>query len=144
MKKYSLVLFGLFFGLISLAQNDSKSSEKEDEIFTLVDESAVYPGGIYKFFEFIASELEYPELAFNNAIEGRVFVEFIIEKDGSLSNLKIARGIGAGCDEEVLRILSKSPNWTPASNDGELVRQKMIQNIYFNLRKEKEKREKDS
>lgn len=140
MKKYSLTLFGLLFSLISLAQNDSSTSKNDDEILKLVDESAVFPGGITKFFEFIESELEYPELAFNNEIEGRVFVQFIIEKDGSLSNMKIAKGIGAGCDEEVIRILSKSPNWTPAKDQGEVVRQLMIQNIYFNLKKEKEKR----
>jgi len=66
-------------------------------------------------------------------IEGKVFVEFVIEKDGSITDVKAIKGIGAGCDEEAVRILQSAPNWKPGKQRGKPVRQKMVLPISFKL-----------
>jgi TonB family protein len=103
------------------------------EIFTIVEQSAEFPGGIKNFYEYLMQELKYPETAWKMGIQGRVFVQFIVEKDGSLSDIHVVKGIGAGCDEEAVRVLTNSPNWNPGRQRGKPIRQKMIQNILFKI-----------
>ena len=112
---------------------------KDQLVFTRVEEPATFPGGIFKFYEYINAELEYPEAAKRRKVEGRVFLQFIVEKDGSLSDIKIIKGIGAGCDEEAVRLLTNSPTWIPAKQRGETVRLKMIQQITIKLNRKKTK-----
>ena len=64
-------------------------------------------------------------------IEGRVYVQFIVERDGSLTDIKVVKGIGAGCDEEAVKVLKNSPKWKPGKQRGKAVRQKMTQPITF-------------
>lgn len=126
------ITFLLFIPLLLISQ-ESDSTARE-EIFTQVEESASFPGGIEGFYQFLAKHLRYPRSAQRMGIEGRVFVQFVVEKDGSITNVKIVKGIGGGCDKEVLRIMEMMPNWVPATQKGEPVRQKMIQNILFKFR----------
>ncbi len=70
-----------------------------------------FPGGQSAFIKFLSRNLKYPVIAVEKGIEGKVLVSFIIEKNGRLSNIKILRGIGYGCDEEAIRVLEKSPEW---------------------------------
>ncbi|MEM9894816.1 MAG: energy transducer TonB, partial [Bacteroidota bacterium] len=110
-------------------------------IYTLVEESARFPGGLDSWGSYLLENLQYPATAKKLGIEGRVFVQFIVEKDGSISDAKVVKGIGGGCDIEAQRVIQETPNWIPGRNRGKLVRQKMIQMVAFNLRKlEKEKR----
>jgi TonB family protein len=78
-----------------------------------LDVSPSFPGGNERLARFLSSELKYPKLASKNKTEGEVLVNFIVEKDGKLSNVKVANGIGSGCDEEAVRIIEKSQPWTP-------------------------------
>jgi len=110
-----------------------KLTEETDEIFQVVDSPAGFKGGIAAFYSFISENLEYPAQAQRMGIEGKVFVEFIVEKDGSISNIKILRGIGAGCDEEAARAVQSSPVWEPGSQSGITVRQRMVLPITFSL-----------
>ena len=109
------------------------AEEKIDEIFTIVEESASFPGGLEAFYDYLKEELEYPRQALRMGMEGRVFVEFIVERDGSLTDLRVVRSVGAGLDEEALRVLKNSPKWKPGKQRGKPVRQKMIQFISFKL-----------
>ena len=77
--------------------------EKVDEIFTIVEEQPSPEGGIKSFYEFVSKNLYYPAQARRMGMEGRVFVEFVVEKDGSLTDIKAVKGIGAGCNEEAVR-----------------------------------------
>ncbi|WP_420576718.1 energy transducer TonB [Ekhidna sp.] len=131
MKKIIFVL--CFISLFkTLAQSDSTTHlGNSDEIFTQVEEPASFPGGIDGFYQFLAKNLRYPRSAQRMGIEGRVFVQFVVEKDGSITGVKIVKGIGAGCDKEVLRIMRMMPNWIPARQKGKAVRQIMVQNILF-------------
>jgi TonB family protein len=127
---YSICLLCLPFFCFSQI---SDSLSLEDEIFVKVDEPASFPGGIHAWGNDLNKNLKYPKQAQRMGIEGRVFVQFIVEKDGSLSNVKVVKGIGGGCDEEALRFVINQPKWIPGKQNGQPVRQKMIQNILFKL-----------
>src|SRR5436190_2465849 len=85
--------------------------EETDEIFTVVEESATPKGGIQAFYKYVGEKIKYPAQARRMGIEGKVFVEFVINKDGSLSDVRAIKGIGAGCDEEAVRIIQSAPAW---------------------------------
>ncbi len=91
------------------------------------------PGGMDGWFTHIATNLKYPTTARTKKIEGTVILKFIIEKDGSISETQVLRGIGGGCDEEALRVLKLSPNWTPGIKDDQPVRTEMRLPIRFKL-----------
>ena len=90
-----------------------------------------YPGGIYSFID---QRIEYPEKALLNNTEGVVFVNFIVEKDGNISNVSVLRGIGDGCDEEVLRVLEELPALNPGSIDSKPVRVAFTLPVRFKLK----------
>lgn len=107
--------------------------EEEDAntLFTVVEESATPVGGITAFTEFISRNMIYPAMARRMDIQGKVFVEFIVERDGTLTNVRAIKGIGAGCDEEAVRVVSIAPKWNPGKQRGRAVRQKMVLPINF-------------
>jgi TonB family protein len=107
----------------------------ENEIFTIVEETAQPKNGINEFYANLATQIKYPEQARKTGVEGRVFVEFVVNKDGSLSEVKVLRGIGAGCDSEAMRVVSKSENWNPARQRGKAVKQRIVLPIVFALGK---------
>jgi periplasmic protein TonB len=109
--------------------------EKEDphQIFLVVEETAVPIGGLNKFYEYVLGNLKYPAQARRMDIEGKVFVEFVIEKDGSITDVKAIKGIGAGCDEEAVRVVTNSPKWKAAKQRGKAVRQRMVLPITFKM-----------
>lgn len=99
----------------------------EQEIFIIVESMPEFPGGQLKMMEYIAKNIKYPQIARESGIQGRVFVSFVVEPDGSISNVKIMRGIGGGCDEEAVRVVQSMPKWTPGKQRGKTVR------VSFNL-----------
>ena len=118
------------------------------EVFIIVEEPARFPGGEKAFDEFLLTNLKYPADAQRLGVEGRVFIQFIVEKDGSISNSQVVKGIGAGCDEEALRVINAMPDWIPGKQRGTPIRQKMLQNIMFKFsdrtpKKKKRKRKRN-
>lgn len=99
-----------------------KEEVVEEEVLKVVEVMPVFPGGAGKMMEYIAKNIVYPTYAFDNGIQGRVFVSFVVERDGSISNVKAMRGIGGGCDEEAVRVIQSMPKWIPARQRGETVR----------------------
>ena len=94
----------------------------EDEIFMIVEEEPEFPGGPAKLLEYIQQNLKYPMEARENNIQGKVIVSFVVEKDGSISNVKVLRGIGGGCDAEAVRVIESLPKFKPGKQRGNLVR----------------------
>jgi len=94
----------------------------ETEIFQIVEEMPQFPGGDAKLLEYVATHIKYPQIARETGIQGRVFVGFVVEPDGSVSNVKILRGIGGGCDEEAVRVIKSLPKWKPGKQRGKAVR----------------------
>jgi len=92
-----------------------------------------FPGGQAAFAKFMSRNLRFPNMAIEAGIFGKVFVSFIIEKNGELSNIKIMKGIGAGCDEEAIRVLSKSPKWKAGVQNDQNVRVMYTIPINFQL-----------
>lgn len=105
----------------------------EAEIFTVVEEMPEFPGGPAKMMEFIQKNVKYPMLARESDIQGRVFVDFVVEPDGSITNVKILRGIGGGCDEEAIRVVESMPKWKPGKQRGSAVRVSFRAPIIFKL-----------
>jgi TonB family C-terminal domain len=94
----------------------------ETEIFTIVESMPEFPGGMQKLMEYLSKNIKYPTMARESGIQGRVFVNFVVETDGSVSNIKVLRAIGGGCDEEAVRVVQAMPKWTPGKQRGKAVR----------------------
>ncbi|MEQ9591049.1 MAG: TonB family protein [Cyclobacteriaceae bacterium] len=107
--------------------------EKEDEIFTIVETPAEPAGGLAAFYKDISERIKYPAQARRMQVEGRVFVEFVVNKDGSLTDIRVVKGIGAGCDEQAVLVLQTAPKWKPGKQRGVPVRQRMVLPITFQL-----------
>jgi TonB family protein len=102
---------------ITFALDDTK-----EEPFTVVDKMPEYPGGFEALIHFLQENIKYPDQAKKDGIQGRVFVNFVVEKDGSVSNVGILRGIGGGCDEEAIRVVELMPKWKPGMHEGKAAR----------------------
>lgn len=107
--------------------------EEVEEIFTIVEDQPEYPGGMNAFYKYIGTNMRYPVQARRMGVEGRVFVQFVVEKDGSLSEIQVIKGIGFGCDEEALRVIKRSKKWKPGKQRGRAVKVRMILPIMFRL-----------
>jgi TonB family protein len=89
-----------------------------DSIYFITEHMPEFPGGNNELYEYVAKSIHYPATAKTKKIQGRVYVQFIIERDGSVSRAKIVRGIGGGCDQESLRVIRAMPKWTPGKMHG--------------------------
>ena len=107
--------------------------EKEDEIFLIVEQPAAPKGGMEAFYKQLGKKIKYPKQARRMGTEGRVFVQFVVGKDGSLTDIKVLKGIGAGCDEEAIRALKEMPKWNPGKQRGRPVFQRMSIPVFFKL-----------
>ena len=107
----------LLFVSISTTASAKHSGSNPIPLFT----PALFPGGELALSQFIAKNLQYPMEARENGVEGKVEVRFLIDKNGSLKEVEIIQGIGSGCDQEIERVLMKSPTWTPAKYKGQSV-----------------------
>lgn len=105
-----------------------------DEIFEIVENPAEPVGGFKAFYAYVGETLEYPKSAARLNISGRVYLQFVVEKDGTLTDIVVARGIGGGCDEEAVRVLSEAPAWNPGKQRGKPVRQRMVIPVRFVLK----------
>jgi len=107
--------------------------EVADEVFTIVEQQPEYPGGMSAFYQFVTKKLKYPSQARRMGIEGKVFVQFVVDKAGNITEVTAVRGIGAGCDEEAVRVIKSSPQWKAGKQRGKAVKVRMILPITFKL-----------
>lgn len=110
-----------------------EAPEKKEEPFTYVEEMPNYPGGDENLMAFITSNVQYPEIAKRAGVEGKVYVSFVVEKNGSIAEVRVAKGIGAGCDEEALRVVKMMSNWKPGKQNGKPVRVRVLIPFTFKL-----------
>ena len=114
--------------------SEAKVTEEDpNRIFTSVEKIPEFPGGIEAFYRYLSKSIKYPSVARENGTQGRVIVSFVCERDGSLTDIKVARGIGDGCDEEAVRVLRASPRWKPGIQNGRPVRVAYSVPISFTL-----------
>ena len=103
------------------------------DYFIVVEKMPTYKNGDRKRLKFLKNNIKYPDLAREVGIEGIVYIGFIVEEDGSLSDIRLLQGIGGGCDEEALRVTRLMPNWEPGLQRNKPVRVKMSMPIHFKL-----------
>ncbi len=108
--------------------------EEQSQIFTVVEQMPAFKGGDAARIKYLSENIKYPEEARKNGIQGRVFVTFVVEEDGSISDVKLLRGIGTGCDAEAIRVIENMPKWEPGKQRGEVVRVQFNMPIMFKLK----------
>jgi len=104
-----------------------------DEEFIVVEKQPVPKDGLKAFYEYIGNSLKYPENAKKEGVKGKVFVEFVVDEKGALTEVKVVRGIGSGCNEEAVRVLKQAPAWNPGMVVEMPVKVKMILPINYQL-----------
>lgn len=102
--------------------------------FVSIQKQPEFPGGIKEFYNYVQDNLVYPKNAIKNRIIGKVFLSFVVEKNGEISDIKVTRGLSPDFNNEAIRVLSNSPNWEPGINFGVPVRVKYNININFDIR----------
>ena len=123
-----------------VGNSDVKQVTEEDpnKIFTSVEEEPSFPGGPEAFGKYLSKKINYPAIAKENNVQGKVFLNFTVERDGSLTDIKVVRGIGSGCDDEAVRVLKSSPRWRPGIQNGRAVRVSYTIPISFTLTQEEQ------
>jgi protein TonB len=101
--------------------------------FVSIETPPGFPGGIEKFYAYVGKSIKYPPMAAENNIQGKVFLSFVVEKNGELTDIHVDRKLGGGTDEEAVRVLKASPRWTPGIQNGKPVRVKYNIPISFTL-----------
>lgn len=112
---------------------EAPEEEATDEIFMVVEDQPTPQGGMQAFYEYVGKNLEYPAQARRMGVEGKVFVQFVVNTDGSLTDVKAIKGIGAGCDEAAVEVVKSAPKWNPGKQRGRAVRVRMVLPITFRL-----------
>jgi TonB family protein len=110
----------------------NKASEQK-EVFTVVEQQPEFPGGMGALGQYLARNIRYPTEARQNRIQGQVFVEFVITQTGTIQDLHVMKGIGGGCDEEAIRVVSQMPTWSPGKQNGTPVNVRYVLPIRFAL-----------
>jgi protein TonB len=119
----------LFFSIFAcVSQVQAQSSDND---LLIVEEQPQPNGGLDAFYKHVTDHMQYPEEAKKAGVTGRVFVQFVVDKTGNLSDIRVIRGIGGGCDEEAVRLVKTSPNWLPAKANGQPVSVEMSLPIRF-------------
>jgi protein TonB len=115
-------------------EDNAVVNEDESQIFVFVEEYPEFPNGEENLYKYLGSNIKYPHEALENGIQGTVVVKFVVEKDGSISNVKAVRKIGGGCDEEAVRVVKRMPRWKPGKQSGKPVRTEFTLPIQFKLK----------
>ena len=136
-----LSAFLIFQSEQTFAQDSAQVKEtRKEQIFMVVEVMPEFPGGPEKMLDFIARKIVYPDSAKEAGIEGRVIVQFVVDTTGDLIEAKVVRGIGYGCDEEVLRVISIMPEWSPGMQRGKKVRVRYNLPVKFQLYRDEPKK----
>lgn len=107
--------------------------EEEEEIFVFVEQQPTFPGGDDALYAYLGKNIQYPKAAADGNIEGKVYIKFVVEKDGSVSDVKCIRDIGGGCGAEAVRVVKTLPKWTPGKQRGRSVRTYFTLPVAFTL-----------
>ncbi|MBB2144453.1 TonB family protein [Pedobacter sp. LMG 31464] len=100
----------------------AKEGKDDTEIYIGVENYPEFPGGMAAWSKFIQKNLRYPDMAQDAGVQGKVFLSFVVEKDGSITDVKVIKGIGYGCDDEAIRVIKKSPKWVAGKQNNQTVR----------------------
>ena len=116
-----------------IATEPVKPKEEENKVFDVVEQMPSYPGGMGALMQYLSSNIKYPAIAEENGIQGRVICTFVVERDGSITDVKIAKSVDPSLDKEAMRVVSKMPRWIPGKQNGSAVRVKYTLPVTFRL-----------
>jgi len=112
---------------------DEKPKEEETKVFDVVEQMPEFPGGQAALLKWIGDNIKYPAIAEENGIQGRVVCTFVVERDGSVTDVQVARSIDPSLDKEAIRVLKSMPKWIPGKQNGSAVRVKYTVPVTFRL-----------
>lgn len=116
-----------------IATPEPPKQEEQNKVFDVVEQQPQYPGGMGALNQWLGSNIKYPVMAAENGIEGRVVVQFVVERDGSVSGVHVVRGVDPSLDKEATRVVSAMPKWIPGKQNGSAVRVKYTVPVTFRL-----------
>lgn len=124
----SVLTFLLFVsGLLGFANLSAQNEWKGETLFTMVEKMPAFPGGEAALAKFLQKNIEYPQKAKQDGVEGKVYAQFYVTKTGKLEHITIKRGVRKDLDDEVLRVIGRMPKWMPGTQNGQPV------HVIFNL-----------
>ena len=116
-----------------IATEPVKPKEEENKVFDVVEQMPSYPGGMGALMQYLSSHIKYPVIAEENGIQGRVICTFVVERDGSITDVRIAKSVDPSLDKEAMRVVSSMPKWIPGKQNGSAVRVKYTLPVTFRL-----------
>lgn len=134
MKRLILMSMMAVFCLTTACAQKTVVSQKSQKVYEVVEVMPEFPGGMPALIEFLSTNVKYPEDAAKQKVEGRVMVSFVVETDGSISDVKIMRRVFPSLDDEALRVVKMMPKWLPGKMNGEVVRVHYTLPISYRLR----------
>ena len=115
------------------AQPEPPKHVEENKVFDVVEEMPSFPGGPSALMSYLSSNVKYPVVAQENGVQGRVVVSFVVERDGSITDVKVVRSVDPSLDREATRVVKSMPNWNPGKQNGSAVRVKYNVPVSFKL-----------
>ena len=118
---------------VETVKKETPTKEEEAKVFDVVDEMPSFPGGDAELMRFLHDHMKYPAVAEENGIQGKVIVNFIVERDGSISNAQIKKSVDSSLDKEAIRLIKSMPRWIPGKQNGSTVRVRYTVPVNFRL-----------
>lgn len=116
-----------------IAEPEPPKHEEENKVFDIVEQQPLFPGGPEALMKYLSENTKYPVVAQENGVQGRVTVQFVVEKDGSISDVHVLRGVDPSLDKEAVRVVKSMPRWTPGKQNGITVRVNYRVPVLFRL-----------
>lgn len=134
MKKFIIMALMALFGLTTVSAQKTVVAKKNQQVFDVVEKMPEYPGGQAALFEYLQKNVKYPADAEKKKIEGRVLVTFVVNTDGSITDIEVVRKTFPSLDAEAVRVISGMPRWKPGEQKGQKVRVKYTVPLTFRLK----------
>ena len=134
MKKFIIMALMAVFGLTTVSAQKTVVPKKNQKVFDVVEQMPEYPGGQAALIEYISNNVKYPDDAAKKKVEGKVFVTFVVDTDGKITDVSLLRKVFPSLDAEAIRVISGMPNWIPGKQKGQVVRVKYTVPIVFRLK----------
>lgn len=134
MKKFIIISLMALFGLTTVSAQKTVVAKKNQQVFDVVEKMPEYPGGQAALFEYLQKNVKYPADAEKKKVEGRVLVTFVVNTDGSITDIEVVRKTFPSLDAEAVRVISGMPRWKPGEQKGQKVRVKYTVPLTFRLK----------
>ncbi|WP_247236042.1 energy transducer TonB [Telluribacter sp. SYSU D00476] len=120
MKRQLMLLLALA-GLWTMAGTPAAYAQSEEKIYTEVDKSPEFPGGVRAMYEYLARNIQYPTMAARNKVQGKVMTTFVVGEDGTIRDITVKSGVNKEVDQEAVRVIKRMPKWVPGELQGQRV-----------------------